>query len=209
MLAESKVNTFSVAGIVMIDSPYHVPFCNLKINDPSFDHLPKLIQAQFKNCDEYLDTWQLPSWTAPAKGGKALTFAVNGKVHTLQPNQVLHYPLQGDLRVKDIKQFEHSEEDKAAETPVAPPPGIMLRAMSRSEKREGVEEECTIDMFRDEELLGYEGRYPDFIKATFDVDSAHFDLFDKSDGKKVRQQRAPSWCCVGSIRRAMFHQVDI
>jgi hypothetical protein len=38
-----------------------------------------------------------------------------------------------------------------------------------------------VDLFRDEKLLGWEARYPDFIKAVIDVDADHYNLFSMAD----------------------------
>jgi hypothetical protein len=42
-----------------------------------------------------------------------------------------------------------------------------------------------LDMFRDQPLLGWEGNHPSFIKASFDVNSHHFDLFDMRKASRL------------------------
>ncbi|KAG6011488.1 hypothetical protein E4U41_005497, partial [Claviceps citrina] len=36
-----------------------------------------------------------------------------------------------------------------------------------------------------EKLLGWQGRYPDFIKAVIDVDADHYGLFDRTDVERM------------------------
>ena len=184
LLAEDPTALFTVAGTVLMDSPFHVPTAQLEeeAQDPDMTHLPELVQKSFNNCNDYLDTWELPQWTGPAKGGKELQLQAGGKVYSVRSGQALHLPLDGSWVVEDGKAYEHAE---AAEKPIAPPPGIMLRAVGKTERPKGSEKDCTIDLFRDEPLLGWSGRYPDFIKATFDIDSSHSDMFDRVNDKRV------------------------
>lgn len=184
MIARDPTALFNVAGTLIIDSPFHIPIATLDepVIDPDFGELPELTRNAFKNCDVYLDTWELPKWTGPAKGGKSLKLTAGGKDFQVEQGQALHLPLSGEWKVRDGKKYENYEETK---DPIPPPPGILIRALKRSDRPPGVDRDCTIDRFRDEPLLGWEGSYPDYIKATIDVDTGHFDMFDKSNEEKV------------------------
>lgn len=185
MVADDSSVLINVAGTILIDSPFHVPTSTLgtPLLDPDFGHLPKLIQESFKYCDDYLEFWDLPPWSGPSKAGKALTLTAGGKNFDVAPNEVLHLPLDGEWIVKDAKTLKQEDMPEKA---IAPPPGILLRCVRRSERPKGLNRDCTIDIWRDEILLGWGGRYSDFLKATIDIDAGHFDMFDKFDEKKVR-----------------------
>lgn len=191
MIARDPTALFHVAGTVIIDSPFHIPITKMNepLVDPDFGALPELTQKAFKNCDIYLDSWELPSWTGPANGKKTLTLTAGEKNFEVKQGQALHLGLSGDWKVRDGKIFDSYEE---TDDPIAPPPGVLIRALNRSDRPPGADRDCTIDRFRDEPLLGWEGSYPDYIKATLDVDTGHFDMFDKSKEERVSFPRIPS-----------------
>lgn len=204
MTARDPTALFHVAGTVIIDSPFHVPIAKLgePLVDPDFGEMPELVQKSFKNCDVYLETWELPKWSGPANGKKKLKLTAGGKEFEINQGQALHLPLSGDWKVRDGKTFDDYEETS---DPVSSPPGILIRGLNRSERPPGVDRDCTIDRFRDEPLLGWEGNYPDFIKATIDVDTAHFDMFDKSNEEKVSSfEISKPLCTVPGIANATF-----
>ena len=97
-------------------------------------------------------------------------------------SQYLHMPVEGEA---EVKQGEKCEMKEPSARHLEPPPGVLLRGLRRSETKSGQPEECTIDMFRDDELLGWGGRYPDFIKVTYDIGSAHFGIFEQLNEKKA------------------------
>jgi hypothetical protein len=185
MIADDPTALFTVVGTILIDSPYHIATSKIDEpqQEPDLGDLPELVKTCFNQCSDYLEFWDLPEFTGPTKGGKLVTTWAGGRSHDIPPNQVLHLPLDGKWKTKEIKNFEHKE--KAAK-PIEPPPGVLLRALGRTPRPAGAERDCSIDMYRDEELLGWEGRYADFIKATIDIDSAHFDMFEKLNDKRVR-----------------------
>lgn len=191
LVADDPTALFTIVGTLLIDSPYHIP--NIELGgspiDPDLTHLPALIQKSFEHCNTYLDEWRLPQWTGSTRGGKELRIQAGGKGWDVPPGQAVHLSLGGEWTVTtDEKPYEHAE---VAEKPVAPPPGVLLRALNRSVKADESETRanggCTIDLFRDEKLLGWGGRYPDFVKATLDIDSAHFDMFDKTNENRVSE----------------------
>lgn len=61
MVVRNPTALFTVTGAVLIDSPYHIPNAKLEnpLLDPDISHLPKLIQTSLKNCDAYLEHWEL------------------------------------------------------------------------------------------------------------------------------------------------------
>lgn len=191
MLATDPTALFTVAGTVLIDTPYQLPFFTLDepVLDPDFSGMPDLVQKCFKYCDDYLQYWNMPEWTGPANGGRPLSIKAGNKSFDVAPGQVLHLSNAGEWAVRDGKTYEGKYE--ASDKPIAPPPGVMLRCLKRSQKPAGApaDRDCTIDTFRDEPLLGYEGRYPDFIKATIDIDSSHFEMFDRTNDQLVRAAR--------------------
>lgn len=206
MIAADPTALFSVVGTVLIDSPYHIPQSRLdNVQDPDLGDLPPLVKACFDQCNDYLEVWELPTFTAPTKGGKLVTAWAGGRSHNIAPNQVLHLPLDGKWTTKQIKNHDFASageaEAAAAAAPapapgakkLEPPPGVMLRALNKAPRPAGSDVDCTIDMFRDEPLLGWEARYADFLKATIDIDAAHFDMFEKTNDKRVS---SPSCACM-------------
>lgn len=187
MVADDPTALFSVAGTILIDSPYHVPQSRLDtVIDPDLGDLPALVKACFDQCNDYLDVWELPTFDAPTKGGKLVTAWAGGRSHNVAPGQVLHLPLDGKWTTRTVQNHEFpAAAEGQKKKKLEPPPGVMLRALNKAPRPAGAETDCTIDMFRDEPLLGWEARYADFIKATIDIDSAHFDMFEKNNDKRV------------------------
>ncbi|KAI6784865.1 uncharacterized protein J7T54_007959 [Emericellopsis cladophorae] len=194
LLADDPTAPFSVAGTVLIDTPYHVPNAETGVRDPDMSNLPKLIQKSLQNCEIYLEHWRVPTFSGPAHGGKPVRLRGLPGEPELQPGQYLHTPVEGEPKVKQGQKYEFLE---SSAKPLAPaPPGVLLRGLRRSETKSGQTEECTIDIFRDDELLGWGGRYPDFIKATYDIESAHFDIFDQLDEKKASLHHSTLRCFI-------------
>ncbi len=187
MIADDRRSLFTVAGVLLIDSPFHVPQATLpRLVEADMGDLPELVRICFSYCDDYLDTWLLPSFSGPTKGGKLLTAWAGGRSHNIAPNQVLHLTLDGNWSTRQIETYKHDNDAEApAGKVIEPPPGVMLRGVNKSTPPPDSEYGCTIDQFRDLPLLGWEGTYADFIKATIDIDSAHFDMFEKSNDKRV------------------------
>jgi hypothetical protein len=191
MVADDPTALFTVAGTILIDSPYHVPQSRLDtVVDPDLGDLPPLVKACFDQCNDYLDVWELPTFDAPTKGGKLVTAWAGGRSHNVAPNQVLHLPLDGKWTTRAVQNHEFPAKEDGKKK-LEPPPGVMLRALGKARRPAGAETDCTIDMFRDEPLLGWEARYADFIKATIDIDSAHFDMFEKNNDKRVGASSSP------------------
>lgn len=200
MVADDPTALFTVVGTVLIDSPYHVPQSTLdQVLDPDLGDLPPLVKACFDQCNDYLDTWELPTFNAPTKGGKLVTAWAGGRSHNIAPNQVLHLPLDNKWTTRQIKNHDFGSAADAGAKKLEPPPGVMLRALGKAPRPAGSDVDCTIDMFRDEPLLGWEARYADFIKATIDIDSAHFDMFEKTNDKRVSCCPRPLICHIRTL----------
>ncbi|KAI9152063.1 putative thioesterase lcsE [Paramyrothecium foliicola] len=187
LLADDPSSGIVVAGLLIIDSPRHIPRSELRAStvEPELSELPELIKKSFDNCDEMLDTWQLPTWNAPTKEGKSLPVAVTGRTYTIQPGTVLHKPLQGGWTLRESKRFNF---ETPTEETKAPPPAVLIRCTlpaKKSKAAQNSQDPCLIDLFRDEPLLGWEGAYPDYIVASIDVEADHYNVFDKFDNDKV------------------------
>lgn len=185
ILADDPNPPFTVSGLLIIDTPKHGPYSQLPepLMDPDPSKLPKLIQQSFANVDTYLEDWQLPDWNAATNNGEPMTARAAGKKYEVGPSKKLHLPVEGDWVVRETEPFKF--EGEKPEKPLGPPPAVLIRGALYSKPPRETEQKCTIDRYRDEPMLGWDGRYPDFILASLDVDSAHYDLFDKMDEKKV------------------------
>lgn len=193
LLAEDPASEIKVVGMLIIDSPRHVPRAEIRSStvEPELSDLPELIQKSFDNCDEMLEDWSLPSWDAPTNNGKPIPVAVTGRTYTIQPGTVLQKPVNGQWSLQKVKQFEF--KDTPAESK-APPPAVMIRCTLPARKAKDAQDSsdpCIIDLFRNEPLLGWEGEYPDYIVATIDVEADHYNVFDKFDHTKVCTLRRP------------------
>nr|POF13846.1 hypothetical protein CFP56_02870 [Quercus suber] len=147
-----------VIGIIMIDSPYTPllrehpdPFAEFVPEFPK--RTPQSIQAsiirRLEVCDRMLETWDAPLWPSQ----RATTHLTDTK----PPNE------------DDLIQMSSS----------TPPPTILIKAASRvpvpAHQRNRI---VDVDMFRDEELLGWR-RYPgNFITEVHGISGDHFGIFD-------------------------------
>lgn len=176
MLADDASSKIFVSGLVLIDSPYHIPWSKLdqSISEPEMDGTPFLVQKSLDNCDALLRTWELPQWEGPACDGHAVRFTHAGSSVRLPPGQVLYKPLQGEWQSMDARTFHHAEKP---ENPVAPPPAVMVRCVECAPTKDAAGP-CRIDLFREERILGWDGNYPDFIKAVIEADAQHFNIFE-------------------------------
>lgn len=176
-----------------MDSPFHIPWSKLQsvtVAEPSFASFPELVQKSLEQCHQLLDMWELPTWEGPTCNGQEVYVALNERDFSVGPEQVLYKPLKGEWTVREAKVFNHeinSDTDTDSESGhhsgfsrphLTPPPGIMMRCIKRSAKRDMADTKpCRVDLYRENGILGWDGNYPDFIKAVVDVDSDHFGMF--------------------------------
>lgn len=183
---------FSVAGLLLMDSPHHVARSRLagttsKVRDRP---VPHLVKTALENCDAMLQHWELPSWDAPAPGTR---FTVDGRNFALCPGSVLYKAVGGAWGPVDARPWQPAAAAPAAAA-AAPPPGVLIRCTRRAETHEGQgSAPCLVDVHRDATLLGWEGSHADFIKAVMDVDADHYALFDVGDEAKAGLAPRLSW----------------
>lgn len=184
MVADNPDSKFSIAGMLIIDSPKHVPRSQVRKStvEPELSKFPELVQKCFDNCDVMLEDWELPKWDAPAGGNKEARITTSGRSFNIQPNEFVYKPLDGDWRVESFGRHDHQE---VSENPKAPPPAVLIRCVQHVKKATESEDPALIDLWREEVLLGWESNYPDFIKATIDVDADHYSIFERTQMAKV------------------------
>ncbi|KAF2177281.1 alpha/beta-hydrolase [Zopfia rhizophila CBS 207.26] len=193
MLAEDRSANINVAGLVLIDSPYHVPWFDSSpsVSEPVLVDVPPLVQKAFDYCDVLLRSWALPSWDGPACEGRDVHFAVGGSAFEIKPGTVLYKPLEGEWNAIGTRARASSQRQRTrtetSEHPVLPPPAVMLRCVKRAATAGGASDPCRVDLPRDDALLGWEDDYPGFIKAVLELDSDHYTVFDKYNRAQMAQ----------------------
>lgn len=186
MLADDSSVNLRIAGLLIIDAPYHRSVSDDMLDEyeneregtpePFFkDSSNPLMQKSFESTCLMLVCWDLPSWDAPVCQGRTMHVVLPQRSFILQQGDVLHKPLGGAW--KPMTTATHPPPTVNVENPATVPPAVMLRC---TQPTRGV-----YDEFRDEKLLGWESRYPEFIKAVIDIDAEHYTVFDKFDSAKV------------------------
>lgn len=190
MLAQDWSTGITVAGLLLIDSPYHIPWAEKGDSDdhdgpsePLMVNLPPLVQKAFDHCEVMLKPWTVPSWDSPAFNGEDVQLTTGGESFRVKGGTILYKPFMGSWATIDrpVKPANHQTADTCT-----PPPAVMLRCTRRKEVADGTTKPYRIDTFRDDPLLGWEQRYPSFIKAVLELDSDHYGIFNKYNGKHVR-----------------------
>lgn len=184
ILARKESPSFTIAGLLIIDSPFPTQATDetIKAMDLDSDALPssllnnwpELVRKSFEQCSLMLETWQPPSWDGSVCGGKNLHVDIGGAIWDLKVDSVLHKPVGGTWKIVKTKTQEQSTSTAPL---VTPPPAVMMRCTQATP--------AVFDPHRNETLLGWEENYPSFIKAVIDTDAEHFTLFDKGDRAKV------------------------
>ena len=200
MLADKPSFRISIAGMLMIDSPYHFARCRITQPLAETDHgdVPDKIIRSFANTDAMLNEWDLPSWKGPSfMQGNKVTARFKGLSFDLGQGTTLYKPLRGSWRIVDYKSYarpnQADEGPSDATKGKGPPPGVMIRCVRESDKIfDSGDGPVLVDIFRHETFLGWEGQYPDFLVAMMDFDSHHYDVFDVSDFGKVSQPLFPA-----------------
>ncbi|KAL7906324.1 alpha/beta-hydrolase [Trichoderma velutinum] len=188
-LAEDPEATIKILGIVMVDSPYHIPYSQVEglTDDPVLENIPAPVQKCFDRCDEMLDDWEVPKWDGPACNGKPVFFGVGGRRYSVAPGKVLYKPFQGTWSPIEVPQYNKPlEESQSEKASITPPPTVLIRATQSMPLSEGRTEPFIIDKYRGDRTLGWSGNTPDFIKAVIDVNSNHYEMFDKDNDSQIR-----------------------
>lgn len=193
-----KGDSIKVVGLLLIDSPYHIPWDaagpdgdarsgvqRQQHSQPSVEDLPPLVATAFEQCENMLRSWALPAWPRPACQGADVEVTADGRRHRVRCGTILYKP-HGAGEWTTVERPVHPRLAAPAEPHgCAPPPGVMLRCIRRKESADGPDRPCRIDEFRDDCLLGWEKGYASFVKATMEIDSDHYGVFDKYDRKHV------------------------
>ncbi|KAG6116123.1 hypothetical protein E4U13_002086 [Claviceps humidiphila] len=206
---------FSVAGLLLIDSPYHI--ARSKISQPHskapLGNVPDLVRTAFEHCDAMLQQWDLPRWSG-TEGAQETDLEVSGgQRFKLQRSEVLYKPATGGaktwstIRTGTLTSTEVSTTEapttnvnvlNAASAPEdvvipgSPPPAVLIRCTQFAKRSPEISSNypCLVDLNRNEKLLGWEGRYPEFIKAVIDVDADHYRLFDRTHMERMEDVTA-------------------
>jgi hypothetical protein len=193
-LAEDSEAKIKVVGIVMMDTPYHSPYNQEEgpTDDPVIENIPEPVQKCFDRCDEMLDDWEVPKWDGPACDGRAVFFGVGGRRYSVPPGKVLYKPFQGTWSSIEVPQYKPSEESQPPQEPqsekasIVPPPTVLIRSILPMPLPEGRTEPFIIDKYRSDHTLAWSGNAPEFIKAVIDVNSNHYEMFEKTNNAQVR-----------------------
>ncbi|KAL7793645.1 Alpha/Beta hydrolase protein [Trichoderma ceciliae] len=193
-LADDPEAKIKVVGIVMMDTPYHIPYNQEQgpTDDPDIENIPEPVQKCFDRCDEMLEDWEVPKWDGPTCNGKIVFFGVGGRRYSVPPGKVLYKPFQGTWSSIEVPQYKPSEESqpekgsRPQETWIAPPPTVLIRSTQAMPLPEGRTDPFIIDKYRGDNTLGWSGKVPEFIRAVIDVNSNHYEMFEKANGNQVR-----------------------
>jgi thioesterase domain-containing protein len=177
-----------VAGVVLIDSPYTLPwrehrdrFVDFKPEFPTWtpEQVRKKVTRRFEVSDELVFTWEPPRW------GARLDQSVEG----------------GTLLVNASDSSDQRSATKEEGPRVRPvssaPPVVLLKAMARvSLTKSKSDGPVDVDLCRDDPLLGWERYAGDLLETVHPVSGHHFDLFDQEDRARLDPftivQRKPS-----------------
>lgn len=175
-------STISVAGMLLIDSPYHPPADQIPLSDaePLLDDLPVLVKKSFEEAERMLETWELPRWDGPACGGRPIRFSTADEDHAVPQRTALHKGLDGQWRPLPAGGWKRrTEEPLEVKNSVSPPPAVMIRCVRRTPIATPDEDgTLQVDMYRQDPFLGWcSGEYPSFIQAAIDTDCGHYDVF--------------------------------
>lgn len=191
MLAEDDSANISVAGMLIIDSPFHIPLSKLSLatSQASLPGLPDLVRKSLDNCVGLLKDWSLPDWDAPAYNGQDVQINITQTSNrrkedvSIPSGHVLYKPLQGEATVTSTAKKSEQTEPPQPETSIGKahvlPPAVLLRCVKHASSSDP-SKPARIDLFREKMMLGWDENYLEFIKAVIDVDSNHYNIFEFS-----------------------------
>lgn len=179
-----------VVGILLIDSPIHIPLCKLPAcgPDPDFSDLPEMVRKSFDKFDAMLYMCELPTWDSPACQGKTVRVSAGKETFEVDAGSMLHRSKDGDWR--PVALGNSQDGHVATEKFTGPPPAALVRCLRRTPTGKPSQGPSHVDRYRDDLLLGWEGRHQSFIKAVVDVDSHHFNVLDVSHVSRISRTQA-------------------
>ncbi|OTA03522.1 lipase/esterase [Trichoderma parareesei] len=193
-LAEDPEATIKVLGIVMMDTPHHLPWSQIDgpTDDPVIENIPPAIQKCFERCDEMIEHWEVPRWDGPACDGKVVFFGVGGRRYSVPPGKVLYKPFEGVWSPVEVPRYSEPAEEasQSGRATITPPPTVLIRAIQSMPLPEGRTEPYIIDKHRHDRTLGWSANAPEFIKAVIDVNSNHYEMFDKTNTAQIKDMTA-------------------
>ena len=213
MLAVDDESGIFVAGLLIIDTCYHIPWSKYPFepSEPDLPNVPDLVLKSLDNCNALLNTWELPAWDPVACQGRNIRFTVDndgpGKREiTIPAGHVYYKPLQGESHVVPVERFGYTPHDAAitnghatstsdagAQQQLVPPSAVLLRCNEYAPTKDPSGAPARMDSFRDKMMLGWDENYPEFIKAVIDMDAHHYNIFDL---KKVGINTIEIWFTV-------------
>ncbi|KAJ6441486.1 isochorismatase family domain-containing protein [Purpureocillium lavendulum] len=171
----------AIDGILMMDSPWLVAGRDLPIGtpQPALIGIPDLVRKSLDNCERMLYHWELPQWGLGSD--RSFTFSSGKQSLEIPPGTVLYRSLKGDWRPVERKGRHELTEQQTHQTPPSgPPPTVMLRSVVPAPTKGSSGKPCRVDQFRDELLLGWDGRYnSEMIHAVMEARSHHYDMFNQ------------------------------
>ncbi|KAL6872381.1 alpha/beta-hydrolase [Trichoderma longibrachiatum] len=189
-LAEDPEATIKVLGIVMMDTPHHLPWSQVDgpTDDPVIENIPPAIQKCFERCDEMIEHWEVPRWDGPACDGKPVFFGVGGRRYSVPPGKVLYKPFEGAWSPVEVPRYDKPAEEasQSEKGSITPPPTVLIRAIQSMPLPEGRTEPYIIDKHRNDRTLGWSANAPEFIKAVIDVNSNHYEMFEKTNAAQIK-----------------------
>lgn len=161
--------------MLLIDSPYHSPDAP-EGADPVMGNIPDLVQKAFDNCIAMLKDWHLPEWPA-AQPSQDIQLTVSGRSFAVNKGEILYAPHKGTWTTRAVETYPDTQSQRA---PQNPPLAALMRCVDAApvQAGAGAGNVCDVDFDRDQVLLGWAGKYPDFIRAVADLQGHHYALFE-------------------------------
>jgi hypothetical protein len=200
-----------VTGIIMIDSPFHIP----RIKDEVMPEaeppdLPALVKNCLAQCKDLLNVWDLPRWDDAASSDRETRCRLKSNDWTIPPQHVLYVPVISDPSIQRVghyingaRQSDEVSADndttsiQAQQNHPSPPTAALLRATEPVPSNDPTKGPVRTDRWRHELLLGWDERYPEFIKAVIDLESHHYNIFEyqKVSTRKQKGKQAKDRTC--------------
>ncbi|RYO80559.1 hypothetical protein DL764_009886 [Monosporascus ibericus] len=199
LIADDPCSPISVAGCLLVDTPYHIPLAQFpeECVEPDQSDLPRLTQKSLDRCDDLLDAWELPTWDSAPCGTRVLHCPQLGARYpsSIPPGHFVRESIHGEITVQEVAPEYPSRDLSPSDnpTPLLVPrgeyrycekhaaelaPAGLIRCVRRCINRDYRGCGALVDYFREDPLLGWAtGGYPEFIKLVIDLDAHHYDMF--------------------------------